>query len=108
MAQHFGSFTELMETAVLPLLKKHPDWIRLDGALKGGNRIVFATFRYQYKTWKIHSDTLIAKLLEAFELETGGEMPFLQAKTEKQNACLHLSNQKTEAPNGLYIYQHED
>lgn len=97
-----------MEVAVLPLCQKHPDWIRLDGAEKGGNRNAFATFRYEYKTWKIHADTHVSKLLEAFELEKTGEKPFLQSKTGKKNTCLRLSNQKSEAADGLYIYQHED
>lgn len=105
---HFKTFSGLMEEAVLPLLKKHPEWKRLDGKEKGGNRTVFATFRYEYKTWKIHSDTVITKLLEAFELENSGQKPFLQSKTEKKNSCLRLSTQETDIPNGLYIYQHEE
>ncbi|MDO8368324.1 MAG: hypothetical protein Q7T20_16100 [Saprospiraceae bacterium] len=32
MAQNFKSFAALMVAEVLPLHKKHPDWIRLVGA----------------------------------------------------------------------------
>lgn len=32
MAQHFKTFTELMEVAVLSICQEHPDWTRLDVA----------------------------------------------------------------------------
>ncbi len=102
---HFKSFSGLLEEAVLPLLKKHPEWTRLDGAEKSGNRTVFATFQYEYKNWKIHSDTLVAKLLAALELENAGQKPFVEAKTKKERNCLRLSNLKTKGPKRLYIYE---
>ncbi len=104
----YKSFLILYEEVILPLHKKHPDWIRLDGLIKGGNREVFATFRYQFKTWKIHADTHFSQLIAAYELETGREKPFTASKTLKGNYCLRLSNQDSNDADGLYIYLHED
>lgn len=100
----YKTLAALMENEVLPLSRKHPHWIRLDGADKGGNRQVFARFRYEYKTWKIHADTHIAQLLAAYALDQNGEKPFFQSKTDKGNFCLRLSSQETSTAEGLYIY----
>ena len=97
---HYTSFGELMKSVLL-LRKNHPDWQRLDGNEKGGNRDVFATFRYSYKTWKIHSDTIIEKLLDAWKIAESGEKPFVISRTDKGTSCLRLAEDDVD---GLYIY----
>ena len=106
MIQHFKSFTELMEVAVLPLLKEHPEAIQLmDGKKASHNLKRFATFEFEAKTWRINSDTHVVKLLAAYELENAGQKPFVEAKTNGKRSCLRLSNQMTQGPKGLYIYE---
>jgi len=104
MPKHFESFAKLMEEEVLPHRKKHLDWICLGGPDEGGYPKVFATFKYRYRIWNIKSDTRMAKLLEAYNLEKGGEKPFVLSETSGGNLCLRLSSQ-TEEADGLFIYE---
>lgn len=53
----YSSYEELIEKLLLPLIRNHPNWIRLDGQVSTGNRNIFALFEYDKKVWKIHSDT---------------------------------------------------
>lgn len=101
---HYSTFNDLMQSSILPLHKAHPDWEQLDGQESGGNRSIFATFRYNYHPWKIHADTRIDKLLEAWQIAEAGEKPFQIAKTEQGTLCLHLAGQVENEANGLYIY----
>ena len=102
------SFAKIMEEMVLPLRENHPEWICLGGPYKSGYPTVFVKFRYAFRDWMIKSDTQIDKLLVAYDLQKEGEKPFVISKTEKGNLCLRLSNQDSDAPDGLYIYQVED
>lgn len=104
MAEHYTSFSDLIQNCVLPLQRKHSEWIRLDGNVSGGNRNVFATFRYKFKDWKIHSDTTFEALLTAWKLESEGKSPFVLDKTPKGTPCLRLPDSLDEEANGLYIY----
>ena len=105
MAQLYNNFKELMEDSVLPLIKKHPDWIRLDGQTTGGNRNHFAWFRYNGKIWKIHSDTHIAELLKANNEIIAGREPFIITKTNKSgNTCLELLPELAGNPKHFYVY----
>jgi len=105
MAQLYNNFKELMEDSVLPLIKKHPDWIRLDGQTSGGNRNHFAWFRYNGKTWKIHSDTHIAELIKAYKEIILGLEPFIITKTNRSgNICLELLPELAGNPKHFYIY----
>ncbi len=58
----YNSFIDLFEKSIKPLTKENPEWIRLDGEIKGGNRQVFGKFKYNNKVWKINSDSHIEKL----------------------------------------------
>jgi hypothetical protein len=104
MPNHYTSFSDLIQNAVLEIRRQHPDWIRLDGNVSGGNRNTFATFRYKYKTWKIHSDTTLDALLIAWELESAGKVPFEIAVTAKGNSCLRLPETLEGEADGLYVY----
>lgn len=101
---HFSSFDELFH-AISSLQKSHPEWIRLDGNPKGGNRTVFATFQYAGKEWRIHADTRIDQLMAAKERFNNGDEPFTVCVTEKGSHCLRLAGQIKKKANGLYIYE---
>ncbi|MGE5356604.1 MAG: hypothetical protein ACM3PT_10255 [Deltaproteobacteria bacterium] len=99
------SFKELIEKSALPLIKSHPDWIRLDGQTSGGNRKHFAWFRYNGNTWKVHSDTHIAELMKAYKEIIAGREPFIISKTNKNgNICLELIPELAGKPKHIYIY----
>ena len=98
----YDSFTQLYENEVISLIKKNPDWIRLDGAISGGNREIFAKFKYKGKTWKIHSDTHIEKLKNAYKMLINGEDPFVEKYTKDKSLTLDLKNNK--GYKHLYIY----
>lgn len=98
---HYNTFDELIP-AVLLLQQVHPNWTRLDGNKSGGNRTVFATFHYADQTWKIHADTRIDQLLEAWKMAEAGEEPFQVVQTKQGTPSLRLSG--ASKANGLYIY----
>lgn len=105
MALQYNNFEELVEDSVLPLMKKYPDWIRLDGQKSGGNRNHFAWFRYNGHTWKIHSDTHISELIKAYKQIQTGDDPFISGKTNKYgNTCLVLKPELANRPKHIYIY----
>lgn len=105
MAQQYNNCKELIEDSVLPLMKKYPNWIRLDGQMSGGNRNHFALFRYNGNTWQIHSDTHISELIKAHEQIQTGNDPFITTKTTKScNICLELKPELANKPKHIYIY----
>lgn len=101
----YDSYKELIEKSVLPLIKSHPEWIRLDGQNTGGNRKHFAWFRYNGNTWKVHSDTHIAELMKAYKEIIAGREPFIISKTNRSgNICLELKPELAGRPKHIYIY----
>lgn len=98
----YKSFVLLFESKIHPLIKKNPDWKRLDGANTGGNRKVFGKFSYKGKTWKINSDTHIDKLKKIYNLFLKDVDPFIE-KTTKNNS-LSLELKESVGFKHLYIY----
>ena len=77
----YNDFQTFYTEAVLPVKTANHAWIRLDGKLKGNTRIVFGSFMYQDKKWKVAGDTQFTKLALVFaELEKGND-PFLIKNT---------------------------
>jgi len=107
MSQTAKSFTKVMEDEVLPFLKKHPEWTRLQDPNKTVHPTPFAIFRYAFRDWQIRSDTLVDKLLAAYALEKEGEKPFVSSKTKTKNGtlCLRLNIEGRDEADGLYIYE---
>lgn len=73
-----GDFLSFMEDAVLPFLLKHPDFVRLDGEISGGNWDVFGRFKYAGREWSVHADTHVEPLFLAYEASKRGEDPFVE------------------------------
>lgn len=95
----------MTEDCIIPLTIKHPEWIRPDGQLSGGNRKHLARFNYKGKTWKIHSDSHISELMKAYKEIESGIDPFVTGKTSKSgNICLELNPEIASRPKHLYIY----
>jgi len=99
----YNSFIELYKNKIISLVRAHPDWIRLDGALSGGNREIFGKFKYKNKIWKIHSDSHIEKLSIAYTKFLNGEDPFKETYTSK-NKLLKLELKNNIGFKHLYIY----
>ena len=80
-----ASFGDFINSAVIPHQAAHPEWKRLDGwdrepsKSQNGNRTIFAQFRHAGRTWKVHSDTRFAPLMEAYMKPDGD--PFFEEPT---------------------------
>ena len=70
--QVHASFADFVNSAVIPHQGAHPQWERLDGwdqepsKAHEGNRDIFGRFQHAGKTWKVHADTRLAPLMEAY------------------------------------------
>lgn len=96
------SFHELVEKKLLPLIKEHPTWIRLDGQVSSGNREIFGYFKWNDKVWKIHSDTHIDRMMLAYKLyQENGYYPFIEKPTSG-NTCIDLNLDLK--PKWFYVY----
>ena len=99
----YNSFEELFKAKLITLINRHPDWIRLDGEISGGNREIFGKFKYKNKIWKINSDSHIEKLSIAYTKFLRGEEPFIETYTSK-NKLLTLELKNNKGFKHLYIY----
>ena len=102
-----ANFVSFMQAVVLPRRASHPDHLRLDGALTGGNREAAGEFQRNGIGWVVHSDTHYEPLLLAFASAKAGTDPFIEEKTKK-GRCLSLkpeirAQQKSKYKH-LYIY----
>jgi hypothetical protein len=100
----YADFNEFYVKAVVPIIKEHNDFIRLDGKIKGDTRVVFAYFLYEGKKWKVNADTHIDRLKLANDEITKGNDPFV-IKALRDNKGEYLAIQGQPVRNSkLYIY----
>ena len=69
-------------------LQAHPDWLRLNGEIAGGDQNAWAEFWHMNRKWKVDADTYILPILVAHEhwLATGAN-PFQIEQSPKRD-CL--------------------
>ncbi|TKB95737.1 hypothetical protein [Pedobacter cryophilus] len=92
--QRFETFFELYQTLVAPLKKSKPEYIRLDGQIKGSNRGVFGYFKFNNSFWKIDADTQIDKLDLAKKLLLKDNDALIVRPTKNnKNECLVIKGQ---------------
>ncbi len=104
MTEVYDSFQQLFINKVAPLKKENPDWLRVDGAVSGGNRGVFAYFMYAGKKWRINSDTHILQLEKAYQDLEQGNTPFQVKRSGDGRENLELRKELASHPKHLYIY----
>ncbi|MFY9820388.1 MAG: hypothetical protein WAM82_03345 [Thermoanaerobaculia bacterium] len=81
---------------------------RLDGLKSGGNRKVFGRFKHQGRTWKVHGDTKIERVLRAYQAMKGGRFTdALAAEPGKMGYSLNLVKviRKPKEPKHFYVYE---
>jgi hypothetical protein len=80
-----ASFADFINSAVIPHQAAHPEWKRLDGwdrepsKSQKGNRAIFAQFHHTGRTWRVHTDTRFAPLMDAYMKQDGD--PFFEEPT---------------------------
>ena len=97
------SFSDWAEVEAIPKAGKQE---RLDGLASGGSLEVFGRFEHKGRTWKVHGDTRIAKVTDAYNaIKSGCEDPFVIEET-KNGYCLNLAEQFriTKNPKYFYVY----
>jgi hypothetical protein len=87
----YSSFRDWVVAEVIPLQKKNPNWIRLDGELNGGNRNVVGQFTHAGRVWVVHGDTRFDPVLRAYNAILNGSAkdPFVVKKARVRD-CLDL------------------
>lgn len=104
----YNSFIEFMKLAVIPLQKKHPNWIRLDGRKSGGSRNSAGRFWHEGFAWTVHEDSHFATLELAYAAAKNGDDYFVEGDTDR-GMCLDLTPElrKKYQPRfkHLYIYR---
>ena len=106
----FDSFLDLMDSVLLPQKRANPLHTRLDGQMKGGNRLGVGQFRYNGKVWVVHADTHYEPMVIAYEeiKRNHGYDPFVE-KSTPHGTCLELKDELQERLpkpkiKHLYIY----
>jgi len=99
-----SSFVAWVEAEVLP---KAGSQGRLDGLKSGDGRKVFGRFKHQGRTWKVHGDTRIERILRAYEIMKGGKIDALVAEPGKSSYSLNLVKvlRKPKEAKGFYVYE---
>jgi hypothetical protein len=97
------AFLSFMRKKVLPHQADHPEYIRLDGALRGGNIEVCGTFSHKGHEWVVHADTRFEPLKIAYHALASGTDPF-KVENTKHGRCLVLKKRYRAKPNAKYIY----
>jgi hypothetical protein len=108
----YDSFSELMESRLLPQRAASPTHLRLDGAQTGGNLEVAGRFRHHRKVWRIHADTHYEPLMIAYDAIKKDKTcdPFVEESTPHGN-CLVLRDtflRSMTVPRFKHIYIYED
>jgi hypothetical protein len=100
-------FVHLMETEFLPLRKKSPTHIRIDGQLTGGNYEVAGRFRHHGKTWKVHADTHYDRLMLAYDVlkKDKSADPFVEEPTKHGTSLVLRSDLRPKGDKYIYIYE---
>lgn len=81
-----ASFSDFINSAVIPHQAAHPEWERLDGwdrqqsKSQKGNPATFGHFRHAGRTWKVHADTRFSPLMEAYLKQESD--PFFEEPTK--------------------------
>lgn len=101
---NYNSFAELYRNEIIHLIKKNPDWIRLDGAISKGNQNIFGKFYYKNRLWRINSDSHLDKLTKIYDCFMNGKDPFKINKTSRGSSPT-LELKKDSGYKHLYIYQ---
>ncbi|TDQ11371.1 hypothetical protein [Pedobacter metabolipauper] len=100
----YTDYKAFYEQAVLPLKEKNPEYIRLDGKLKGSTRNVSAYFWYKEKKWKVDADTYIDRLKLAYESVNTNEEPFIiKNRRDGKSQELTIAGQPVR-DNKFYVY----
>lgn len=101
----FDSFNEFYTELVIPLKKKNPEFIRLDGKITGSTRNPAAYFMYKSNKWKVDADTYLDRLTIAFDKMEAGEDPFLIKPTlNKKGECLIIKDESLKNKK-FYVYK---
>jgi hypothetical protein len=102
----FKSFTDWVETEVLPLRAQEPERLRLDGWQRDGNREIVARFRHAGRVWQVHGDTRIGPVLQAYEAIRDGSSsdPFVTERAKTRDS-LNLAPALRQRPKHFYVYE---
>ncbi len=101
-----NSFNEWVVLEVLPLQRKNPTWLRLDGLHSGGNRNIVGKFRYKNRVWVVHGDTRFDPVIRAHQaIKKGTVAPFVIGRARVRD-CLDLlpTLKVPKRPKYFYVY----
>ena len=106
----FKTFQEFVESLVIPLVSSKPEYVRLDGRGKGGNRAIFGIFDHEGKSWKVHSDSSIEPLMLAYDGIANSKVNPFREEVTKLGTSLVLTEEIQQGKakprfKHLYIYK---